>query len=114
MSDEIKIVDPDSTIADDAFHASFEHPHTYIGQATPKNRPPSVFLHLKGTLPRTEANQRSLAIVMERHELLELGRYIVRVLDRSPDDRILESLERIEGILENSTLGQTSTTIKVD
>ena len=103
MSDEIKIVDPDSAFADDVFYASFEHPHTYIGQATPKSHPTPTFLHVRGGFFERDVNQRSLAILMERHELLELGRYIVRVLDQSPDDRILESLGRIEGKLEKLT-----------
>ena len=96
MSDEIKKVDSDSAFADGVFHTSFERPRTDIGQATPKNRHPLIFLPLEGAFVRTASRQTSLGIVTERHELLELGRYIVRVLDPSPEDRILDALARIE------------------
>ena len=98
MSDKIKKIeyDPHSTFADEVFHANSERTQTYVGETIPPDQRPVTFLSLQGTFARSNSRACSLGLVMERHELLELGRYIVRVLDPSPEDKILGALDRIE------------------
>ena len=45
------------------------------------------------------------ALATDRRTLIELARYILRVLDPTPEDRILEALQRIESLLEQRSGG---------
>ena len=98
MIDEIKKVEynPGFDFADEVFDAESGPSQYDVCLTTPKDGHPVTFLSLQGYFSRADTKQKSLGIVMERHELLELGRYIVRVLDPSPEDHILASLKRIE------------------
>ena len=50
---------------------------------------------------KQSGGERRLGLAtMRREDLLELGRKIVQALDPSPENRILETLERIEKKLE--------------
>lgn len=102
MIDEIKKVEynPNFHLADEVFHANVEHTQPYVGQTIPPDLHPVTFLSLQGCFSRADTKEISLGIVMQRHELLELGRYLVRVLDPSPEDHILASLKRIEKKLD--------------
>ena len=48
------------------------------------------------------AKPARLAVVTDRQTLLELAQYILRVLDSTPHEKILESLSRIEKTRQSS------------
>ena len=45
------------------------------------------------------------ALATDRRTLIELARYILRVLDPTPEDRILEALQRIESLSKQRSVG---------
>ena len=50
-------------------------------------------------------NTEPFAIATDRRTLIEFARYILRVLDPTPEDRILEVLQRIECSSEHRSVG---------
>ena len=73
-----------------------EAPKLYEQQVNHRNEIILSYLTLHSTEPD--------ALATDRRTLIELARYILRVLDPTPEDRILEALQRIESLLEQRTL----------
>ena len=99
MSDKIKKVEYKDFGGDrstEVYHTKPDHSPPYVGVTIPPDQHPVTFLGLHGNFSRSGPDPVHLCVAMERHELLELGRFVVRVLDPSPEDKILEALDRIE------------------
>ena len=78
-------------------YALKEAPKLHEQQVDHPNEIILSYLVLGSTEPDTFAT--------DRRTLIELARYILRVLDPTPEDRILEVLQRIESLSKQRSVG---------